>query len=150
MIADLPLPVLSPLLTVSFLTPTRLKFASHLSAECEFHVLVRSLLRRIAMLNYFHCNGSFPAEQREFVDQARAIYRVESQIRWVDWERFSNRQQTHMLFGGIVGRVTFQGEYGEFLPHLVLGTYTHVGKAATFGLGQYELVTQPCAATTPS
>lgn len=149
-VADLPLPIVSPFLTIRFLTPTRLKFADHLSDECEFHVLMRSLLRRTAMLNYFHCGGSFPTEQRELVDQARAVRRVESQIRWVDWERFSNRQQARMLLGGIVGRVTFQGEYAQFLPYLVVGTYTHVGKAATFGLGQYEVVTQPGAVAPPS
>jgi len=28
----------------------------------------------------------------------------------------------------------------EFLPYLVLGTFTHIGKGATFGLGRYVII----------
>ncbi len=45
-----------------------------------------------------------------------------------------------MRLGGFVGQVTYRGDFTEFLPYLLLGTYTHVGKGATFGLGEYEIV----------
>ncbi len=137
------LPVPSPSLSeisVSFLTPTRLKYENQLAADCEFHVLFRSLVRRIALLDYFHCGGEFPPERREFVERARAVETVASDLRWVDWERYSNRQQTRMRLGGFVGQVTYRGDFTEFLPYLLLGTYTHVGKGATFGLGGYQIV----------
>jgi hypothetical protein len=70
---------LSPL-SVSFLTPTRLKYENHLMADCEFHVFFRSLVRRIALLDYFHCGGEFPPERREFVEQAREIETVASDL----------------------------------------------------------------------
>jgi len=122
-------------ISVSFLTPTRLKYENQLATDCEFHVLFRSLVRRIALLDYFHCGGEFPPERREFVDRARAVETVASDLRWVDWERYSNRQQTRMRLGGFVGQVTYRGDFIDFLPYLLLGTYTHVGKGATFGLG---------------
>jgi CRISPR/Cas system endoribonuclease Cas6 (RAMP superfamily) len=74
------------------------------------------------------------------VEQARAVETVTSDLRWVDWERYSNRQQARMRLGGFVGQVTYRGDFTEFLPYLLLGTYTHVGKGATFGLGEYEIV----------
>ncbi len=126
-------------LSVSFLTPTRLKFENRLAGDCEFHVFFRNLVRRIALLDYFHCGGEFPPERREFVEQARMIETVASDLRWVDWERYSNRQQTRVRMGGFVGQVTYRGDFTEFLPYLLLGTYTHVGKGATFGLGQYRI-----------
>lgn len=131
---------LSPFsVSVSFLTPTRLKYENQLATDCEFHVLFRNLVRRIALLDYFHCGGEFPPERREFVEQARAVETVASDLRWVDWERYSNRQQTRMRLGGFVGQVTYRGDFTEFLPYLLLGTYTHVGKGATFGLGAYRV-----------
>jgi hypothetical protein len=44
--------------------------------------------------------------------------------------------------GGFVGEVTYEGDLEEFLPLLILGQYTHVGKYAVWGNGQYEVVTQ--------
>jgi len=127
-------------ISVSFLTPTRLKYENQLTTDCEFHVFFRNLVRRIALLDYFHCGGEFPPERREFVDRARAVETVASDLRWVDWERYSNRQQTRMRLGGFVGQVTYRGDFIDFLPYLLLGTYTHVGKGATFGLGGYEII----------
>jgi hypothetical protein len=42
--------------------------------------------------------------------------------------------------GGFVGEVTYEGDLEEFLPLLILGQHTHVGKYAVWGNGQYELV----------
>jgi CRISPR/Cas system endoribonuclease Cas6 (RAMP superfamily) len=73
------------------------------------------------------------------VDRARTVETVASHLRWIDWERYSNRQQTRMRLGGFVGQVTYRGDFTEFFPYLLLGTYTHVGKGATFGLGGYRV-----------
>jgi hypothetical protein len=133
-------PSLFPIsLSISFLTPTRLKYENRLAADCEFHVFFRSLARRIALLDYFHCGGEFPPERREFVERARAVETVASDLRWIDWERYSTRQQTRMRLGGFVGQVAYRGDFTEFLPYLLLGMYTHVGKGATFGLGGYTI-----------
>jgi len=134
-------------ISISFLTPTRLKYDNQLVADCEFHVLFRNLVRRIALLDYFHCGGEFPPERREFVEQARAIETVKSDLRWVDWERYSNRQQNMVHMGGFVGQVTYRGDFTDFFPYLLLGTYTHVGKGATFGLGEYEVTFHDSSAT---
>jgi hypothetical protein len=69
---------------------------------------------------------------------------VRSELRWLDWERYSHRQRTKMRLGGLMGEV----EYGfadamsmaEFLPLLILGELLHIGTSTTFGLGKYEIV----------
>lgn len=45
---------------------------------------------------------------------------------------------THDM-GGFVGEATYEGDLQEFLPLLILGPYTHVGKYAVWGNGQYEV-----------
>ena len=41
--------------------------------------------------------------------------------------------------GGVVGTMTYEGEIGEFLPLLVLGSWVNVGKGTSLGLGRYAL-----------
>jgi CRISPR-associated endoribonuclease Cas6 len=53
---------------------------------------------------------------------------------WVDWERYSNRQETKMKMGGFIGSITFEGELEPFLQFLVLGEYIHVGKERALAL----------------
>jgi len=58
---------------------------------------------------------------------------------WYDWERYSSRQDRRMKLGGFVGEITYLGDLKDFLPFLLLGSYIHVGKGATFGLGKYRI-----------
>ncbi|NJN99775.1 MAG: CRISPR system precrRNA processing endoribonuclease RAMP protein Cas6, partial [Anaerolineales bacterium] len=42
--------------------------------------------------------------------------------------------------GGLVGRVTYEGDLTEYLPLLALGELIHVGKGTVFGNGQYQIL----------
>lgn len=126
-------------LTVSFETMTRLKFEGSLNDRPEFHVLIRSLLRRISSLLYFHHGTKLDMDFRGFISQAERVRLAVQRTRWVDWERYSSRQDTRMKLGGIVGTATYEFDDPNltalFLPWLLLGQYVHVGKGVTFGLG---------------
>ncbi len=131
----------SSVLNISFLTPTRLKFENRLASDLEFHILIRNLLRRLSTLSYFHCGQRLDLDFRGLIERAKAVTRVESSLRWMDWQRYSARQETTMLMGGLVGSVTFEGALREFLPFLQLGEWVHVGKGTVFGLGLFRLET---------
>lgn len=45
-----------------------------------------------------------------------------------------------MKMGGFIGSITFEGDFKEFIPFLLLGEYVHVGKGTSFGLGKYEII----------
>lgn len=126
-----------------FLTPTRIKFDGRLVSSPEFHHLVRSLLRRLSSLYYFHFGEKLELDFRSLIDQARAIERTAVEVRWMDWERYSSRQKERMSLGGFTGRVVFSGDFNDFLPLFALGELVHVGKAASFGLGCYKMEHQP-------
>lgn len=127
-------------ITMRFLTPTRLVDNEKLVAEPEFPVLIRALLRRISSLAYFHCGERWDLDFRQVKEEAARVSLAHSDLRWWDWARYSARQQTQMKLGGFVGKVTYQGHVQPFLPLLLLGTATHVGKACTFGHGRYVMV----------
>ncbi|MEG3070433.1 MAG: CRISPR system precrRNA processing endoribonuclease RAMP protein Cas6 [Candidatus Syntrophopropionicum ammoniitolerans] len=64
---------------------------------------------------------------------------MQSQTRWVDWERYSSRQSSRMNMGGVVGQVEYRGDLGAYMPLLRLGQLVHVGKGAVFGMGKYAI-----------
>jgi hypothetical protein len=126
-------------LTVSLLTPLRLKFQNRLQAELPFHVLLRAVLRRIATLFKEYGNGEPPLDYRGLSARAQKVQTRHSSLNWCDWKRYSHRQEQAMLLGGLLGDITYQGELGEFLPFLSLAEKLHVGKNTTFGLGKLKI-----------
>ncbi len=125
-------------ITLEFLTPTRILYKKRLVSELEFHILFRNLLRRIALLSYFHCGGDpDTVDFKGLIRQAEAVQVRERDIHWVDWERYSTRQKTRMKLGGFVGKIVFEGDLAPFMPYIKIGEGVHVGKATSFGLGKY-------------
>ncbi|HBZ54140.1 MAG TPA: hypothetical protein DEO88_01940, partial [Syntrophobacteraceae bacterium] len=115
------------------------KFNEHLVQEPEFHHLIRALLRRLSSLSYFHCDMKLDLDFRGLIERSQSIRKTSSALSWHDWERYSSRQKQRMTLGGFVGSATFAGDFHEFLPLLAWGEVLHVGKAASFGLGRYEI-----------
>lgn len=129
--------------TVEFLTMTRLKFDKKFVHVVEFHILLRNLLRRLSSLMYFHHGLELDLDFRGILERATEAGILSAQTSWVDWERYSNRQEVRMNLGGVVGRVTYGGLDTAFIPLLKLGEFVHVGKATTFGMGKYRLTLYP-------
>lgn len=125
-------------LTVTLVTPLRLKFANHYQADLPFHLLVRAMLRRVSSLMECHGPGEPPLDYRGMVARAAAVETVNSSLRWCDWQRYSGRQEQTMLMGGMTGEVTFRGRLGEYLSLLEFCREVHLGKQTTFGLGQFN------------
>jgi CRISPR-associated endoribonuclease Cas6 len=127
-------------LHIKFLTPTRLKYEARLIPYLEFHIFIRNLLRRISLLSYFHCGEELNIDYRGLIDEAKKIKVIRSDLRWFDWQRYSNRQSTKMKMGGLIGEILFEGDFKPFINFLLLGEYIHVGKGTTFGLGKYKIL----------
>lgn len=133
----------SELLTLRFISPTRLRFNGEMTFDLEFHVLIRQLLRRISLISYFHCD--FDTSEwnfKEIIEKAKEVRVKEQNLKWFDWERFSTRQNTEMKMGGFVGEVTFEGDIEPFMPLVRVGEVLHLGKGTSFGLGKYEITSE--------
>jgi len=127
-------------ITLRFMTPIRIKYNRDLVVKPEFHILIRNLLRRLGLLYYFHCGNQEPSwNHREIIEHAMNISITSSSLKWLDWERYSSRQDTRMRLGGIVGEITYTGNLEPFIPILEAGEILHAGKNTGFGLGRYEI-----------
>ncbi|MBI4778016.1 CRISPR system precrRNA processing endoribonuclease RAMP protein Cas6 [Candidatus Desantisbacteria bacterium] len=127
-------------LTLNFLTPCRIVYNGYLTKDLEFHIFVRNLIRRIALLSYFHCGcDTSEIDFKGIIEQASQIRVGTHLLQWYDWERYSARQETRMKMGGFVGKITFEGNIEPFMPLIQAGEVLHVGKGTSFGLGRYEI-----------
>ncbi|HYL97917.1 MAG TPA: CRISPR system precrRNA processing endoribonuclease RAMP protein Cas6 [Blastocatellia bacterium] len=132
------LPALPSSLRISFLTPTRIRVDGDPQSAPSFDLLVRSLLRRISMLMLVHGRGRFEVDYKGLISRASEVRIRSTALRWWDFERYSNRQQTKMKLGGFVGEIEYEADarvIGELLPLVVAGEVLHIGSNTTFGLG---------------
>jgi len=132
---------LGPVLSLDFLTPTRIKYRERLVLELSFPILIRNLLRRFSLLAYFHNNLELKdINFKELINQSEQVKVKERELQWCDWERFSQRQSRRMKLGGFIGRISFSGPWQDFFPYIALGQWLHVGKGTSFGLGHYSIL----------
>jgi len=125
---------------ITLTTPLRLKFKNRFAAELPYHVLVRAMLRRVSGLMTFYDSGEPPLDYRGLTRQAEETVSVAgSNLRWYEWQRYSNRQSQKMSMGGMIGSVTYQGPLSTFMPLIRFCEKTHIGKQTAFGLGQIQV-----------
>ena len=130
-------------LQAALLTPLRLKFHSQLQDSLPFHVLVRAALRRVSSVFAVHGGGEPPLDYAGLTAGAERVQTRSCQLRWLDWERYSNRQKRRMMLGGMIGTVSYAGVPAAYVPVLEMAGLLHIGKQSTFGLGKLELDWRP-------
>lgn len=139
---DLPLRQATPedlaqrVIGITFATPLRLKYRNSFECDLPFHVLIRAMLRRASSLKKYHGSGEPVLDYRGLVERAHDVVVKKSGLRWFDWRRYSNRQGTDMLMGGLVGDILYEGSIGEYLPLIRFCEEVNVGKQTSFGLGK--------------
>lgn len=103
--------------------------------------LLGTLATRVALLAELYHPGSATLARERVNAAIDSLTIGERDLHWYEWTRWSSRQQTHMRFGGLLGRLTLEGPGLEALwPLIRLGQWLHVGKATSFGLGAYRIV----------
>jgi CRISPR-associated endoribonuclease Cas6 len=137
----LPLAALPPgPVILRFVTPLRLKVRDRLTDHPTFRGLAFSMLRRVLEMAHFHVpSAEIDWSFRDYLARADAVHIAGTELRWHDWERWSQRQQTAMKLGGLVGHFCLEGDLAPFAPLLRAAEVVHVGKGATFGLGKVEV-----------
>ncbi len=123
---------------LNFLSPTRITYAGRMCRRIDFHILIRSLLRRLGLLAYFH-DQPVELDYTGLIRQAQQVRTSEMHLAGYEWRRYSGRQEREVEMEGMTGTVTYEGNIGPFLPFLRAGELLHVGKGTSFGMGKYEL-----------
>ena len=115
-------------------------FAGHVSPEAPpFAVLVQALLIRLPMLCAMHCGNVWQEDFKGLISKAAEVETARDETTWVSFRRYSSFRKKAEPLEGAVGEAEYGGPIEEFLPLLVMGQLTHLGKRAVFGLGRYRL-----------
>lgn len=138
---------------IALLTPLRLRSqGAYVREGGALGDFAASLLRRHLLMLRYHGDAVVAEDLSTLFQAARDWKPLSAELRWHDWARFSNRQQTHMLMGGLLGEfVVSLDACPEIWPSLWIGQFLHAGKAASMGLGAYrvETIPQPLAQSQP-
>lgn len=129
-------------LKLRFLTPARIRVKDDLQTGLSFQLLVRSLLRRVSMLAAVHGSGRMQLDYRALIERAASARVVRSTLRWWDLERYTDRQETKLRVGGLIGEVEYEGPViHEFMPLICAGELLGVGTGTSLGLGKFRITT---------
>lgn len=126
--------------SLRFMTQLRLQHngRAYGPQNIELSPLLSALIRRASLLREFHAD-KFVFDFKALKSLAEGV-QSESTLGWKHWRRYSTRQQQGMHLGGVTGEWLLHSVPPEIVYFLELGSWIHVGKDASFGLGRYE----PC------
>mgnify|MGYP005841097163 CR=1 FL=1 len=131
-----------PELTIELLTPTRLTHRKALikPGEVTLAVLLARLFDRLESLAQSFSDTPLSIPYRDLLEQAGRAQVVRDATHWVELSSYSTRQRRATPIGGLMGQVTIAcDDWSPFLPWLLWGQFTHVGKDAVKGNGWYMI-----------
>jgi hypothetical protein len=102
----------------------------------SFTSFIKAVFRRLDLLGKAHGQGGLELDFSRWLNLADTVRTPKQDLRWVDWERRSFRQNKNMKMGGMTGRVVFEGSIRPFIPFIKAAEIVHVGKNTAFGLGK--------------
>ena len=133
-----------PKIEVQFKRPLRLKYQNKIvkTSQLNLTLLMRAAIRR----NQLILSELIPQFQTHPIcapincSDLQDV-KIQQDLKWQDWHRYSNRQQQSMTLGGIVGRIVIPAKTltPQQWQHLQLATYTHIGSHTVFGMGEITL-----------
>ena len=132
--------------TLELLTPLRLTHRKRLvkPGQVAFRVFLGRALDRLESLAQHFCDTPLALNFRALLHTAEAVRTLRDETRWVELPSYSTRQRRSTPIGGLMGRVTFASDdWGPFLPWIIWGQFTHVGKDAVKGNGWYRIEESP-------
>lgn len=125
-------------MSMEIITPLRIIARHAPVARLPFSVLMRSIIRRVTSLLNVYGNGEPDLDYSGLVAAAENITVAENSLQWLDWKRYSSRQDKKMFMGGLTGNITYQGCFSPFQPMLAMAEKVHIGKNSSFGLGKIQ------------
>lgn len=120
---------------VRFVTPTELKSGHQVAERPEFGILFGRLRDRVSTLRTLYGRGPLEIDFRASGERAAEVRIVRCELRRMAVDRLSTHTGQRHFLGGFVGEVDYEGNLGEFMPYLRLGSWVGVGRQTVWGKG---------------
>ncbi|WP_169940364.1 CRISPR system precrRNA processing endoribonuclease RAMP protein Cas6 [Campylobacter sp. RM15925] len=119
-------------LKINFITPLRIKKDNKFLKNDK--ICLKDILNSIYQRKMKILGKGFEAFPYDIKGEV-----LKSSIKYIELTRHSNRQNTNMNMGGLIGHVEINGINKDCLDLLKLGEIIGVGKQTVFGLGKIEV-----------
>ena len=129
-------------ITLELLTPLRLTARGQLvkPGEVTLTILLARILDRLESLAQCFCDTPLSLDFGALVRAAEEVQTVADETQWIELRSYSTRQHRATPIGGLLGRVRLAApNWRPYLPWLLWGQFTHVGKDAVKGNGWYRV-----------
>jgi CRISPR-associated endoribonuclease Cas6 len=123
----------SPIIKLTFLTPLRIKKQNRFVTryhEIDINDILLSIHKRDLELS------KRPYETLQFHNDLKTVSKY---LRYKELTRRSNKQNTKMNLGGLMGEMVLSGVDKKTYDLLKLGEVIGVGKSTVFGLGKFKI-----------
>ena len=118
---------------VTLITPLKLAKTGKIMCSFDAGQFVRSLMRRVSALTYYYCDYEMRDNFREYAHAANRLELLEDNFFYAGAGRRSP------ALSGVMGDGVLSGDFNDLMAFLALGEYLHLGKGASYGMGQYRL-----------
>ncbi|NCC26005.1 MAG: CRISPR system precrRNA processing endoribonuclease RAMP protein Cas6 [Deltaproteobacteria bacterium] len=125
-----------------FMTPVRLRKQGNYLGAMDWPFLFQTLARRLEALSVLFCGGE-PLGREAWTKLSRELEDcgpIASDLNWMEYERYSNRQERKVPLGGLVGDFNLDAARPWTREWMEAARMVHVGKGAAMGLGRVEKV----------
>lgn len=123
-------------LKIYFLSPVRIKLNGKYTHKIGYKDLLLNIFQRVNILSAMY------GDKEKISIDLKSLSEKEEKIslRWIDYERYSARQETEMKLGGAVGHIEVYGNFSMAeLSLLKAGEIFGVGKNTSFGFGEIKV-----------
>lgn len=122
-------------ITIKFLSPFRYKKGGKYTYDIDFTDVMTAAVRRLNILSGMYGDGEqITYNQKDIKDIRKNLY-------WKEESRYSARQKTSMLLGGVMGEMCVSGDIDLVMISLLRGAQMfNIGKNASFGLGHIAVM----------
>jgi hypothetical protein len=131
-------------ITISFLTPTYLKFKEQAVLKPDFHHVFKRVRDRLNALCTFFGPGPIDADFKGLGERAERVRTVKADVRWLERSRRSSKTGQRHELSGFVGECIYEFPPDEketcnleLLTWIICGELLHVGRHTPWGNGQY-------------
>ncbi|HEM55584.1 MAG TPA: CRISPR system precrRNA processing endoribonuclease RAMP protein Cas6 [Thermodesulfobium narugense] len=127
-------------LKIDFLSPLSLRFEGKTVSLLQFHILIRNLLRRVSLLEFFYGYPSFESSFiKKCINESLEVKILENNTYLENLKRFSGRQQRLINHMGLVGDITFSNVPNSLISLIDSAKEISIGRNTSFGFGRYLL-----------
>uniref|UniRef100_A0A7C5PRB7 CRISPR system precrRNA processing endoribonuclease RAMP protein Cas6 n=1 Tax=Thermodesulfobium narugense TaxID=184064 RepID=A0A7C5PRB7_9BACT len=125
-------------LKIDFLSPLSLRFEGKTVLLPHFHILIRNILRRISLLEFFYGEPSFDSSFIiKCINESFEVKILENNTYLVNLKRFSGRQKKLINHIGLVGDITFSNVPNNLAYLIDSAKDISIGRNTSFGFGMY-------------